>query len=113
MIVWLDEEGLKNRDYYLRIHTKETTARVSKILFKKAVNTLEKVEDKTLELNDIARVQIDLDEKIAFNLYEENKGTGAFILIDKITNNTVVAGMIVVKLQKENKKWFIPQVKLH
>jgi len=95
MLVWLDEEGLKNRDYYLKIYTKETTARISKILFKKDVNTLEKIETKTLELNDIARVQIDLDEKIAFDLYEENKGTGAFILIDKITNNTVAAGMIV------------------
>ena len=104
MLVWLDEEGLKNRDYYLKIYTKETTARVSKILFKKDVNTLEKIEAKTLELNDIARVQIDLDERVAFDLYEENKGTGAFILIDKITNNTVAAGMIVGESTKRKQK---------
>jgi len=53
-------------------------------LFKKDVNTWEKIEAKTLELNDIARVQIDMSEKIAFDLYEDNIGTGAFILIDKI-----------------------------
>ena len=104
MLVWLDEEGLKNRDYYLKIYTKEITARISKILFKKDVNTLEKVETKTLKLNDIARVQIDLDEKVAFDLYEENKGTGAFILIDKITNNTVAAGMIVGEATKRKQK---------
>jgi sulfate adenylyltransferase subunit 1 len=77
---------------------------VSKILFKKDVNTWEKLEAKTLELNDIARVQIDLSEKIAFDLYEDNIGTGAFILIDKITNNTVAAGMIVGESTKRNKK---------
>jgi len=104
MIVWLDEDGLKNRDYYLKIYTKETNSRISKILFKKDVNTLDKVEAKTLNLNDIARVQIDLDEKIAFDLYEENKGSGAFILIDKITNNTVAAGMIVGEATKKVKK---------
>ena len=104
MLVWLDEEGLKNRDYYLKIYTKETNARISKILFKKDVNTLDKIETKMLELNDIARVQIDLDEKIAFDLYEENKGTGAFILIDKITNNTVAAGMIVGESTKRKQK---------
>nr|WP_024791283.1 hypothetical protein [Lebetimonas sp. JS032] len=91
-VVWMDEEPLKNREYILKLYTKETNAIISKILFKKDVNTWEKIEAKT---NDIARVQIDFSEKMAFDLYEENKGTGAFILIDKITNNTVAAGMIV------------------
>jgi len=95
MLVWMDEEGLKEREYILKIYSKETNATISKILFKKDVNSWEKVETKTLELNDIARVQIDLTEKIAFDFYEENRKTGAFILIDKITNNTVAAGMIV------------------
>jgi sulfate adenylyltransferase subunit 1 len=104
MLVWMDEEPLKNREYILKIYTKETNAFVSKILFKKDVNTWEKIETKTLELNDIARVQIDLTEKIAFDLYENNKGTGAFILIDKITNNTVAAGMIVGEATKRVRK---------
>jgi len=104
MLVWMDEEPLKNREYILKIYTKETNALVSKILFKKDVNTWEKLEAKTLELNDIARVQIDLSEKIAFDLYEESKSTGAFILIDKISNNTVAAGMIVGEATKHVKK---------
>jgi len=104
MIVWMDEEPLKNREYILKIYTKETNALVSKILFKKDVNTWEKLEAKTLELNDIARVKIDLSEKVAFDFYEENKETGAFILIDKITNNTVAAGMIVGEATKTAKK---------
>ena len=95
MLVWMDEEPLKNKEYILKIYTKETNAYVSKILFKKDVNSWEKLEIKTLTLNDIARVQIDINEKIAYDFYEECKDTGAFILIDKITNNTVAAGMIV------------------
>jgi len=102
MLVWMDEDGLKEREYILKIYSKETNATVSKILFKRDVNSWEKMETKRLELNDIACVQIDLTEKIAFDLYEENKKTGAFILIDKITNNTVAAGMIVEKILKRD-----------
>ncbi len=104
MLVWMDEEPLKNREYIIKLYTKETTAIVSRILFKKDVNTWEKIEAKTLELNDIARVQIDLVEEVAFDLYEENKSTGSFILIDKLTNNTVAAGMIVGESTKREKK---------
>ena len=102
MLVWMDEDGLKEREYILKIYSKETNATISKILFKRDVNSWEKMEAKRLELNDIARVQIDLTEKVAFDLYEENKKTGAFILIDKITNNTVAAGMIVEKILKRD-----------
>lgn len=103
-LVWMDEEPLKNTEYILKIYTKETLATVSRILFKKDVNTWEKVEAKTLQLNDIARVQIDLAEKIAFDLYEENKTTGAFILIDRITNFTSAAGIIVGESTKRPKR---------
>ncbi len=112
MIVWMDEEPLQNREYILRIYTKETNAIVSRILFKRDVNTLEKVETKTLELNDIARVQIDLTEKIAFDFYEKNKNTGAFILIDKITNNTSAAGMIVGESTKKKRKRVYTQAEI-
>ena len=104
MLVWMDEEPLKNREYIIKLYTKETTAIVSRILFKKDVNTWEKIETKSLELNDIARAQIDLTEEVAFDLYEENKNTGSFILIDRLTNNTVAAGMIVGESTKRKKK---------
>ncbi len=103
-LVWMDEDGLKNREYILKIYSKEASAIVSRILFKKDVNTWEKVETNILKLNDIARVQIDLTEKIAFDLYEENKTTGAFILIDKITHFTSAAGIIVGESTKRKKK---------
>ncbi len=101
MLVWMDEEPLKNRDYILKLYAKETNARIARILFKRDVNEWEKLETKILELNDIARVKIDLDEQVAFDLYEQNKRTGAFILIDKITNNTVAAGMIAGAATKQ------------
>ncbi len=104
MLVWMDEEPLKNREYIIKLYTKETTAIVSRILFKKDVNTWEKIETKSLELNDIARVQVDLVEEVAFDLYEENKSTGSFILIDRLTNNTVAAGMIVGESTRRKKK---------
>ena len=104
MLVWMDEDGLKDREYIIKIYSKETNATIRKILFKKDVNSWEKIETKTLELNDIARVQIDLLEEIAFDLYEENRKTGSFILIDKITNNTVAAGMIVGTATRQKAK---------
>ncbi len=103
-LVWMDEEPLKNREYVLKIYTKETSAIVSRILFKKDINSWEKIETNTLQLNDIARVQIDLTEKVAFDMYEENRTTGAFVLIDKITNFTSAAGIIVGESTKRKKK---------
>ena len=104
MLVWMDEDSLKNREYIVKLYSKEANASVSSIMFKRDVNDWEKIETKTLELNDIARVKIDLNEKVAFDLYEENKRTGAFILIDKITNNTVAAGMIAGISTKQKKE---------
>jgi sulfate adenylyltransferase subunit 1 len=95
---------MKNREYTLKLYAKESNATIASIMFKRDVNNWEKIETKTLELNDIARVKIDLAEKVAFDLYEENKKTGAFILIDKITNNTVAAGMIAGVSTRQKKE---------
>ncbi len=104
MLVWMDEEPLKNREYIVKLYSKEANATVANIMFKRDVNEWEKIETKTLELNDIARVKIDLHEKVAFDMYEESKRTGSFILIDKITNNTVAAGMIAGISTKQKKE---------
>lgn len=101
MLVWMDEEPSKSREYTLKLYSKELNAAISAIMFKRDVNSWEKIETKSLELNDIARVKIDLREKVAFDLYEESKRTGAFILIDKITHNTVAAGMIAGTATKQ------------
>jgi sulfate adenylyltransferase subunit 1 len=104
MLVWMDEEPLKSREYILKLYTKEVNATISRVLFKRDVNSWEKIETKRLKLNDIARVKIDLSEKVAFDLYENSRDTGAFILIDKITNNTVAAGMVVGESTKSKTK---------
>ena len=104
MMVWMDEDSLKPREYVLKLYSKEANAEVESILFKRDVNDWEKIEAKTLKLNDIARVHIELSEPVAFDLYEESRRTGAFILIDKITNNTVAAGMIAGVSTKQKKE---------
>ncbi len=95
MMVWMDETPWKSREYLLKLYSLEVPARVGTVLFKRDVNSWEKMTTQSLELNDIARVRIDLEEEVAFDLYEESKRTGAFILIDRISHETVAAGMIV------------------
>src|SRR5690606_35740300 len=63
------------------------------------VNTLEKLSASELELNEIARVEVSLEQPIAFDDYRANRTTGAFIVIDRLTNATVGAGMIVAEGQ--------------
>ncbi len=107
MIVWMDEEPLRLLERYeLKIYSKVLGCKVERIFFKKDVNSWDKISVNLLQLNDIARCKISLDFPIAFDMYEENRATGAFILIDKITNNTVAAGMIVgtSSRQEENKR---------
>ncbi len=95
MLVWMDETPWKSREYLLKLYSREVPARVGTVLFKRDVNSWEKTTTQSLELNDIARVRIDLEEEVAFDLYEGSKRTGAFILIDRISHETVAAGMIV------------------
>lgn len=59
------------------------------------MNTLERTPGSELKLNEIARVKVSLDAPIALDGYEQNRTTGAFIVIDRLTNGTVGAGMIV------------------
>ncbi len=104
MLVWMDEEPLKKRDYFLKIYSCEASCEIAQIFYKQDVNSWEKSKGDTLRLNDIARVKVEVDRKIAFDLYESCKRTGAFIMIDKITNNTVAAGMIVDTASTETKR---------
>ena len=105
MLVWLNDDPLQNRDYLIKLHTKETSASVSQIHYQRDVDNWQKIETDTISLNDIALVHIDISEPLAFDMYEDCHNTGAFILVDKITNNTVAAGMIVStsSVKNENK----------
>ena len=107
MVVWMDEETLSpGRSYLLKIGARTTTAQVTAIKHRVNVNSLEKLAAKRLELNDIALCNLSLDQPIAFEPYEVNRDLGGFILIDRITNRTVGAGMIRFALRRaDNIHW--------
>jgi len=94
-LVWLpDEPLLPVPPYLLKIGAKTVTATVTHIKYQVNVNTLEHVATKTLELNAIGVCNLSLDRPIAFDPYANNRDTGGFILIDRLSNNTVGAGLL-------------------
>ncbi|PSJ48046.1 adenylyl-sulfate kinase [Zobellella endophytica] len=100
-LVWMHEDAmLPGRPYLLKIGTKTVTATVTDIKYQVNVNTLEHTAAKKLELNAIGICNISLDRGIAFDDYQHNKDTGGFILIDRLTNNTVAAGMLHFSLRR-------------
>ncbi|MDC1066655.1 sulfate adenylyltransferase subunit CysN [Alphaproteobacteria bacterium] len=102
-LIWMDENTLiPGRSYYLKIGTETVSAIVSKLKYKINVNTMEKIVANTLKLNDISIANITTDRLIPFVPYNENRTLGGFILIDKITNSTVGAGLIDFALHRAN-----------
>mgnify|MGYP002527072206 CR=1 FL=1 len=94
-LVWMDQQPLVlNRDYELKLGPRRVNAHIDIIHHRIDVNTLEHVEADTLELNEIGLLDVQLDALLPIEKFTHNKGLGAFILIDKITNATVAAGMI-------------------
>jgi len=94
-IVWMDQKPMVlNKDYELRLAHRQSNARVDAIHHRIDVNTHEFVEAETLKLNEIGLLDVHLDSSVPVEKYSNNKGLGSFILIDKITNATVAAGMI-------------------
>jgi len=95
MVCWFSETPLSPARTYLVRHTTRTSkAKVAGIDYKVDVNTLAQEPATTLAMNDIARIRLRLAQPLAVDPYVENRATGAFILIDESTNNTVGAGMI-------------------
>ncbi len=96
MVCWLAESPLdRARTYLIRHTTRETKAKVAAIEHRLDVNSLERAPADRLAMNDIARVSFKLAQPLFCDTYAENRGTGAFIVIDESNNNTVGAGMIV------------------
>ena len=103
ILIWMDENTLiPGRSYYLKIGTETVSAIVSKLKYKINVNTMEKIAAKTLNLNDISIANVTTDRSIPFTPYNENRTLGGFILIDKMTNITVGAGLINFALRRAN-----------
>jgi bifunctional enzyme CysN/CysC len=96
MLVWMAEEPLTpGKQYFLKHAAKLTTAAVRELRHRVNVNTLEHETSDRLALNEIARVVVDLEQPVAFDAYRKNRATGAFVVIDRLTNRTVGAGMIL------------------
>ena len=96
MLVWLSERALDRQKSYLLKHTTQLVrANVEHVSYTTDLETLKQTPATRLELNDIGRVTLSCHRPIFFDDYKKNRGTGAFILIDSLTNNTVAAGMIL------------------
>ncbi|QLF92378.1 sulfate adenylyltransferase subunit CysN [Pseudomonas sp. ABC1] len=95
-LVWMAEEPmLPGKKYDIKRATSYVPGSFASIDYKVDVNTLEHGAASSLQLNEIARVKVSLDAPVALDGYAQNRTTGAFIVIDRLTNGTVGAGMIV------------------
>ena len=106
-IVWMDESELvPGRAYWLKIGTQTVSATVAEPKYEVNVNTQEHLASKTLDLNAIGVANITTDREIPFAPYAENRDLGGFILIDKLTNHTVAAGLMHFALRRaQNVHW--------
>jgi len=106
-LVWLNDEALHvGRSYWLKLGTQTLSATVQQPKYAVNVNTMEHVAVKTLDLNAIGVAEIATDKPLVFEPYGENRTLGGFILIDKITNATVAAGMVNFSLRRsQNVHW--------
>ncbi|MGB4857595.1 MAG: GTP-binding protein, partial [Candidatus Dechloromonas phosphoritropha] len=95
-VCWMAEAPMdRARTYLIRHTTRDSKAKLAAIDHRLDVNTLEKVPAEKLAMNDIAQVSFKLAQPLFVDPYAENRGTGAFIIIDESSNNTVGAGMIL------------------
>ena len=114
MLVWMDEKKMDpDEQFFIKHTTNLARVKIDKIRYKVNVNTLEQSPGDTMELNEIARVILSTGKPLFFDPYQKNKNTGAFILIDPITNNTCAVGMIIDKVEmKEMQEFEIPEINL-
>jgi bifunctional enzyme CysN/CysC len=106
-IVWMHEKPmLQGRSYQMKIGTQTVMATLAPLKYKVDVNTLEHVAVKKLELNDIGVCGLGLSQPIVFEPYAENRDLGGFVLVDRVTNATVGAGLLHFALRRsQNVHW--------
>ena len=114
-IIWMHEEAmLPGRPYLIKLGSRTVTGSITTPKYKVNVNTLEHLAAKQLELNEIGVCNLSLDRAVAFDPYTDNRETGGFILIDKISNDTVGAGLLSFALRRaENIHWQALDVNKH
>jgi len=106
-LIWMHEDAmLPGRQYLMKVGTRTVGASITSPRYKVNVNTLEHLAAKQLDLNEIGVCNISLDRPIAFDPYSDNRETGGFILIDKLSNDTVGAGLLQFALRRaDNIHW--------
>jgi bifunctional enzyme CysN/CysC len=106
-IIWMHEEPmLRGRPYLIKLGTRTLTGSITTPKYKVNVNTLEQLAAKQLELNEIGVCNLSFDRAIPFDPYSDNRETGGFIIIDKLSNDTVGAGLLTFALRRaENIHW--------
>jgi bifunctional enzyme CysN/CysC len=105
-VVWMHDSPLEiNKAYKIKIATSKISGAVVEIMYKVNVNTLEQEAATTLNLNEIGRCRIQFVEKVVADAYRESRLTGGLIFIDRLTNVTVGAGMVVVADDSQNIVW--------
>lgn len=96
MVVWMDEEQMDvDKQFFIKHTTQTTRVRIESIKYRVDVNTMEHLPSEPLKLNEIACVSLTTMKPLFFDAYKDNRSTGAFIIIDPITNNTSGVGMII------------------
>ena len=102
-IVWMsDQPMLPGRPYWLKLGAKTVTATITHPKYRVNVDTLEHLAVKRLELNDIGVCNISTDRQVAFDAYRDNRETGSFVLIDRLSSETVGAGMLHFALRRSH-----------
>ena len=94
-VVWMADQPLViGKLYNIKIGTQTVPAKVTAINYRTNVNTLEKAQVESLELNAIANVTVEFDAPVVFDCYQDSRYTGSFIFIDRLNNVTIGAGMV-------------------
>ena len=106
MLVWMDEKPAdEGREYFLKHCSSITPATLDKIRYEIDVNTGHKKDaNGHLQLNAIARIHLAMHRPLVYDIYVRNHATGSFILVDKLTNATVAAGMIIARMSAAESK---------
>ena len=101
-LVWMNEQSLAvNKEYMFKVGPKATFGRIISIEHRVDVNSMEKIEASELALNEVGKVVIELNAPVIFDPYVDSRATGSLIVIDRMNNITVAAGMIDEKVESD------------
>ncbi len=103
MLVWMDEEPMdRNKQFFIKHNTNTARSVIQSVEYRVDVNTMEHLQPSNFKLNEIGCVHITTAKNLYFDAFKKNRQTGAFILIDPITNNTSAVGMILRPLEEDD-----------